>query len=87
MGKSKVNFKKCEIRQCSNLYGSPMWSKLNVRLKKWIINERENGIAMSATKIRIKAWLLAEELEILKFHGESMWCYHFMKQKHLAVWN
>lgn len=41
-----------------------MWPELEAQLKEWIVNERKNGIAISTTKIRLKAWILAQEMKI-----------------------
>ena len=59
---------------------APKWPKLEEYVKNWIMDHRENGIAVSTKMISIEARRLATEMSITDFAGTTSWCERFKKK-------
>ncbi|GFX41325.1 pogo transposable element with KRAB [Trichonephila clavipes] len=79
--RNKTNFENCDRRKRANRLGKPHWPEKN----KWILKERDDGKAVSTVSIRMKARVIAREMNIFNFSGGPTWCYRFMKRNNLVV--
>lgn len=76
----QVNRRK-RANRCRNAY----WPELENNLYRWVTAQRDSGRSVSTIQIRMKAKVLAAEMKIENFTGNSSWCYRFMKRKNLSV--
>ncbi|GFY33078.1 pogo transposable element with KRAB domain [Trichonephila clavipes] len=83
--RNKTNFKNCDRRKRADRCGKPHWPELEAEINKWILKERDDGKAVSTVNIRMKAQVIAHEMNIVNFSGEPTWCYRFMKRNNLVV--
>ncbi|GFV28657.1 HTH CENPB-type domain-containing protein [Trichonephila clavipes] len=83
--KKKTNFENCDRCKRADCRGKPHWSELEAEINKWILKERDDGKAVSTVNIRMKAQVIAREMNIVNFSGGPMWCYRFMKRNNLVV--
>ncbi|CAI5769472.1 pogo transposable element with KRAB domain [Podarcis lilfordi] len=61
------------------------WPQLDVAMKEWITNHRNNGFTVSTEMIIYEAKHIAVEKGIHDFTGSPSWCYRFMKRCGLAM--
>ncbi|GFT35279.1 HTH CENPB-type domain-containing protein [Trichonephila clavipes] len=83
--RNKTNFKNCDRRKRADRRGKPHWPELEAEINKWILKERDDGKAVSTVCIRMKARVIAREMNIVNFSGGPTWCYRFMKRNNLVV--
>ncbi|GFV35830.1 pogo transposable element with KRAB domain [Trichonephila clavipes] len=83
--RNKTNFENCDIRKRADRRGKPHWPELEPEINKWILKERDDGKAVSTVSIRMKARVIAREMNIVNFSGGTTWCYRFMKRNNLVV--
>ncbi|GFX59727.1 hypothetical protein TNCV_1777671 [Trichonephila clavipes] len=82
--KNKTNFENYDRRKRSSRKAS--LARIRGR-NKWILKERVDGKAVSTVNIRMKAQVIAREMNIVNFSGGPTWCYRFMKRNNLVVRN
>ncbi|GFX31544.1 pogo transposable element with KRAB domain [Trichonephila clavipes] len=83
--KNKTNFENCDRRKRAVRREKPHWSELEAEVNKWILKERDDGKAVSTVNIRMKAQVIAREMNIVNFSGGPTWCYWFIKINNLVV--
>ncbi|GFW43674.1 pogo transposable element with KRAB [Trichonephila clavipes] len=83
--RNKTNFENCDRRKRADRHGKPLWPELEAEINKWILKERDDGKAVSTVSIRMKARVIAREMNIVNFSGGPLWCYWFMKRNNLVV--
>ncbi|GFT54817.1 pogo transposable element with KRAB [Trichonephila clavipes] len=83
--RNKTNFENCDRRKRADRRGKPHLPELEAEINKWILKERDNGKAVSTVSIRMKARVIAREMNIVNFSGGPTWCYRFMKRNNLVV--
>ncbi|GFW08102.1 pogo transposable element with KRAB [Trichonephila clavipes] len=83
--RNKTNFENCDRRQTADRRGKPHWPELEEEINNWILKERDDGKAVSTVNIRMKARVIAREMNIVNFSGGPTWCYRFMKRSNLVV--
>ncbi|GFT18144.1 pogo transposable element with KRAB domain [Trichonephila clavipes] len=83
--RNKTNFENCNRRKRADRRGKPHWPELEAEINKWILKERDDGKAVSTVSIRMKARVIAREMNIVNFSGGPTWCYRFMKRNNLVV--
>ncbi|GFV37975.1 SOCS box domain-containing protein [Trichonephila clavipes] len=83
--RNKTNFENCDRRKRTDRRGKPHWPELEAEIHKWILKERDDGKAVSTVSIRMKARVIAREMNIVNFSGGPTWCYRFMKRNNLVV--
>ncbi|GFS56442.1 pogo transposable element with KRAB [Trichonephila clavipes] len=83
--RNKTNFDNCDRRKRADRRGKPHWPELEAEINKWILKERDDGKAVSTVSIRMKARVIAREMNIVNFSGGPTWCYRFMKRNNLVV--
>ncbi|GFW99757.1 pogo transposable element with KRAB [Trichonephila clavipes] len=71
-------------RKRADRRGKPHWPELEAEINKWILKERDDGKAVSTVSIRMKARVIAREMNIVNFSGKPTWCYRFMKEKQFS---
>ena len=76
----KADKSKKTLRSCA-----PKWPKLEDYVKKWIIDHRKNGIAVSTKMILIEVRRLAIETSITDFAGTTSWCERFTIRNGLSM--
>ncbi|GFS70291.1 pogo transposable element with KRAB domain [Trichonephila clavipes] len=83
--RNKTNFENCDRRKRADRRGKPHWPELEEEINKWILKETDDGKAVSTVNIRMKARVIAREMNIVNFSGGPTWCYRFMKRNNLVV--
>ncbi|GFX77637.1 HTH CENPB-type domain-containing protein [Trichonephila clavipes] len=83
--RNKTNFENCDRRKRTDRRGKPHWPELEAEINKWILKERNDGKAVSTVSIRMKARVIAREMNIVNFSGAPTWCYRLMKRNNLVV--
>ncbi|GFU30538.1 pogo transposable element with KRAB domain [Trichonephila clavipes] len=83
--RNKTNFENCDRRKRADRRGKPHWPELEAEINKWILKERDDGKAVWTVSIRMKARVIAREMNIVNFSGGPTWCYRFMKRNNLVV--
>ncbi|GFX68382.1 HTH CENPB-type domain-containing protein [Trichonephila clavipes] len=83
--RNKTNFENYDRRKRADRRGKPHWPELEAEINKWILKERDDGKAASTVSIRMKARVIAREMNIVNFSGGPTWCYWFMKRNNLVV--
>jgi hypothetical protein len=63
----------------------PKWPKIEEHVKKWKLDRRKNGIAISTKIILIETRRLAIELPINDFAGTTPWCKKIMRNNGLCM--
>lgn len=74
------NKKKHNLRQVP-----PKWPDLEEKLRKWVVDHRNLGIAMNMKKIIYEARRLAASTGVDNFKGTESWCFRFMKRNGLSL--
>ncbi|GFT36973.1 pogo transposable element with KRAB [Trichonephila clavipes] len=83
--RNKTNFENCDRRKRADRRGKSHWPELEAEINKGILKERDDGKAVSTVSIRMKARVIAREMNIVNFSGGPTWCYRFMKGNNLVV--
>lgn len=81
----KEELKKMPLQKRAKRSGTIRWPNLEKDLLQWITDQREKGLSVSTTKIRIQAKLMARHMNIEDFKGGPAWCYRFMKRAKISV--
>ena len=84
--KQKVELSKKKVASKSLHAGpEPRWNELERKVFEWIEKNRQDGIGLSGTMIRLKAKVLAKEMNAVSFNATVSWCYRFMKRHSLVI--
>ncbi|XP_075207983.1 uncharacterized protein LOC142312884 [Anomaloglossus baeobatrachus] len=60
------------------------WPKLELEIKEWVIQHRNNGLTVSRKMIICEAKRIATEKSLWDFTGTDSWCHRFLKRSGLA---
>ncbi|GFV49381.1 putative pogo transposable element, partial [Trichonephila clavipes] len=82
--RNKTNFENFDRRKRADRRGKPHWPELEAEINKWILKERDDGKAVSTVSIRMKARVIAREMNIVNFSGGPTWCYRFIEEKQFS---
>ena len=74
--RSKEVFKTMNRKRRALRTGIPLWPQLEVKVKKWVLNERENGRRVTYLGITLRARQLANEDKITDFKGTLNWFFN-----------
>ena len=74
--------KKTKLSFCGN---KAKWPQLEDQLEQWVIEQRTAGRSVSTVTIRLKAKVIAEDMNIENFDGGPSWCFRFMKRRQLSI--
>ena len=84
--KQKSKLKKMpQKRRADRPGGKPHWPELEAQLVSWIQENRNNGIGLCGSMVRLKAKLFAKEMDIDRFTGNPTWLYRFMRRNDLVL--
>mgnify|MGYP003530257762 FL=1 len=61
------------------------WPELEDIIEQWVIEQRTACRSVSTVSIRLKATVIARELEINDFRGGPSWCFRFMRRRNLSI--
>ena len=76
----KADKSKKTLQSCA-----PKWPKLEEYVKKWILDHRKKGTAVSTKMILNVVRRLATEVSITDFSGTTSWCERFMRRNGLCM--
>ena len=65
--------------------GNAKYPELETKLHEWVIIQRGQQLQVSVIRIRLQAHVIAKEMKIEGFVGNSQWGDNFMKRKNICV--
>ena len=78
--------KKMNPRKRAHRGRKARWPNLEENLANWVRSQHDSNRAVSTVAIKLKARIIATEMNIVDFSGGSVnWIYKFMKWNNLAV--
>lgn len=63
----------------------PRWPELEERVHQWVVEQRVAGRGLSMNRVRLRARVIAKEMNFKDFDGGPSWCYRFMHRNHLFI--
>ena len=63
----------------------PRWAQVEDILEDWVIEQRSSCRGVSTCQLRLKANVIASDLDVAGFRGGPLWIGRFLKRKSLAL--
>ena len=83
--KSKTQLEKIPKSKCANRAHKLLYPEVDEKMLEWVAGYRAQGLAVSKVAIRLKAKMVAKELNCPEFKALSHWCHKFMARHNLSM--